>query len=115
MTELREFNPVRYHGGMDAQTKDRSVKSFLELAECRLFIGNIQAAGVGLTLTVSDWAVIAEPSWKASENLQAEDRIHRIGQNNNALIEYLVFRNSLDDKILKKHFEKWKNIEEILS
>lgn len=112
--ELREFNPVLYHGGMDAMVKDRSVKAFKEHPECRLFIGNLQAAGVGLTLTVSDWAVITEPSWKANDNFQAEDRVYRMGQNKNVLIEYLVFRNSLDDKILKKHFEKWENIEEIL-
>lgn len=63
---------------------------------CRVFIGSIQAAGVGLTLTASQNVVFAEEDLVPGNMTQAEDRAHRIGQLGSVLIQHLVFADSVD-------------------
>ena len=88
--KLVKYNPVVITGETPANKRTDLVKAFQESEKCRLFIGNIMAAGVGLTLTASDIVVFAELDWVPGNMKQAEDRAHRIGQKNNVLIQYLV-------------------------
>ena len=67
--------------------------------ECKVFIGSIQASGVGITLTASSTVVFAELGWTPAEMSQAEDRCHRIGQLDSVLVQHLVIDGSLDARI----------------
>lgn len=64
--------------------------------ECRVFVGNIQAAGIAIDLYVSSNAVFAELDWTPSNLEQAEDRLHRKGQEKTVFIDYLVTEDSID-------------------
>ena len=66
-----------------------------------IFIGQIQAAGMGLTLTSASTMVFYSCDYSMSNFDQAKSRIHRAGQKNNCLYIYLVVRNSIDGKVLK--------------
>jgi SWI/SNF-related matrix-associated actin-dependent regulator of chromatin subfamily A-like protein 1 len=78
-----------------------SVDYFQETPECRVFIGQIQAAGVGITLTASNVVIFAEMDWTHANMAQAEDRCHRIGQTKGVLVQYLVLDGSLDSHMAK--------------
>lgn len=90
---------VKLYGGMSDAEKESSVSRFQTDEYCRLFIGSIRAAGVGITLTASSNVVFAELDWTPANMLQAEDRCHRIGQEESVLIQHLVFDGSLDSKM----------------
>lgn len=86
--------------------KQNAVDKFQNDPSCKIFIGSIKAAGVGITLTASSHVVFAELDWTPAWITQAEDRTHRIGQTNSVLIQHLVLDGSLDADISQKLVEK---------
>jgi SWI/SNF-related matrix-associated actin-dependent regulator 1 of chromatin subfamily A len=108
---LKSFNPVVITGSVDSRKRHAAVDSFQNDPKCRLFIGNILAAGTGLTLTASSHAIIVEPDWVPANNIQFEDRAHRIGQKNPVLIEYLAMEKTVDIQVLKTNARKLDIIE----
>ncbi len=97
---------VKLDGRTPQEARQAAVDKFQTDDSCRLFVGSIQAAGVGLTLTASSHVVFAELDWVPANVSQAEDRAHRIGQKNNVLIQHLVLDESLDAKIAKTIVKK---------
>lgn len=96
---LSEYNPLLILGGIRAEERQRAVEAFQNDPKHRVVICSIGAAAEGITLTASDIAVFVELDWRPSKLSQAEDRIHRIGQKNSVLIQYLVFEGSIDANV----------------
>jgi SWI/SNF-related matrix-associated actin-dependent regulator 1 of chromatin subfamily A len=82
-----------------------SIDSFQTNPKTTLMICGIQLAQ-GITLTASPHAVFAELDWVPGIITQAEDRLHRWGQNDNVLIQHLVVDGSLDAKMAKTLIDK---------
>ncbi len=97
---------VSITGKTPVEERGAIVKQFERDPSVRLFIGNIKAAGVGITLNASSTAVFAELDWVPANLSQAEDRLHRIGQQNNVLVYHIVFERSLDAKMAQTVAEK---------
>ena len=94
---LAEFpDAVSITGDTPMQVRQDAVDRFQSDESCRLFVGNIQAAGVGLTLTASSHVIFAELDWVPGNVSQAEDRCHRLTQVNSVLVQHLVLEGSLD-------------------
>ena len=108
-----EATAVVVQGGMADTEKQEAVDRFQD-GVADLFIGQIQAAGVGLTLTRSSLVVFAELPWTPAEVCQAEDRAHRIGQQNSVLVQHLVYAGSLDARIAEVLVSKQQVLDESL-
>lgn len=90
---------VVYNGKMNAKQKDAAQKAFIENPNIMVFIGNIIAAGVGLTLIVSHTIIYNNISFVPGENRQFEDRAYRIGQTKDVNIYYQMFRGTQYEKM----------------
>lgn len=86
--------------------RQANVDRFQASPDCLVFLGGIQAAGVGLTLTAASHVVFAELDWVPGNMTQAEDRCHRIGQRDMVLVEHLVLEGSLDARMAAILVEK---------
>jgi SWI/SNF-related matrix-associated actin-dependent regulator 1 of chromatin subfamily A len=104
--ELAAYNPLALTGDTPLPLRQSYVDTFQTDPHTQVFIGNIQAAGVGLTLTAASHVVFAELDWVPGNVTQAEDRAHRIGQTNSVLVQHLVLEGSLDARMAKTLVEK---------
>ena len=101
--------------GRDNQTKRQdAVDRFQDDSSVRVFVGSIQAAGVGLTLTAASLVVFAELDWVPGNMSQAEDRVHRIGQSDSVLIQHVVVDGSIDATMAHTLVAKQTNIDAAL-
>jgi SWI/SNF-related matrix-associated actin-dependent regulator 1 of chromatin subfamily A len=70
--------------------------------DCQVARLSIGAANSGLTLTAAHTMLFASLHWVPSEICQAEDRCHRIGQENKVDIRYVIAKGTIDDKMFAK-------------
>lgn len=110
---LEEFRPIVITGQTHMQDRHALVQLFQTDETRRVLIGQIQACGVGFTLTKATRVVFVEYSWVPAENEQASDRAHRIGQRDHVFVQYLVYRNSIDRKVLETVLKKRKVINQL--
>ena len=109
------LNRIAEHFGKQAVTLDGSssktqrqhaVDQFQENEKVKVFVGNVKAAGVGITLTASEAVIINDLSFVPGDLSQAEDRAYRYGQKNNVSVYYPIFENTIEgaiyDIIIKK-------------
>jgi SWI/SNF-related matrix-associated actin-dependent regulator of chromatin subfamily A-like protein 1 len=87
---------VKVDGSMSKAQRQHSVDSFQENDKVKVFVGNIKAAGVGLTLTAGEAVIMNDLSFLPSDHAQAEDRAYRYGQKNNVLVYYPIFENTIE-------------------
>ena len=83
--------------------KDRAaeVARFQNDPECRVFVGQIAAAGLGITLTAANMMVFYSLDYSMSNFDQAKARIHRVGQTKRCHYIYLTCTGTVDRKVLR--------------
>lgn len=103
---------VKLYGGMTDAQKDASVKAFQE-GPARVFVGQVSAAGTGLTLTASSTVLFAELDWVPGNIIQCEDRCHRFGQKRSVRVFHLTVKGSIEARMVHALVEKQKVIEAV--
>jgi SWI/SNF-related matrix-associated actin-dependent regulator 1 of chromatin subfamily A len=105
---------VCIRGGMSDKQKQHAVDRFQEDDSCMVFVGQIKAAGVGLTLTKAEIVIMNSLDWVPGNHEQAEDRAYRIGQKETVNIYYMLIDGTIDTLVWKILNEKKKVIGTIM-
>ena len=90
---------VYLDGSCNKVQRQFAVDQFQDNEKIKVFVGNLKAAGVGLTLTSAEVVIMNDLSFVPAEHAQAEDRAYRYGQKNNVLVYYPIFENTIEGVI----------------
>ena len=96
---LGRFGCVRIDGSVGEQDRVQAIQDF-QNGSARVFIGNIRAAGTGITLTAASEIVVFEPDWSPANNAQALMRVHRLGQTQTVRARFVALANSIDVNVI---------------
>jgi SNF2 family DNA or RNA helicase len=107
--EKYKKNSVTLDGRMSKDRRQESVDRFQNDDKIKIFISNIKAGGVGITLTAAETVIMNDLSFVPSDHSQAEDRAYRYGQKNSVLVYYPVFENTIE-RIVYNILQKKKGI-----
>jgi len=97
--EKYKKNSVTLDGRMSKEKRQESVDKFQTNDKIKVFISNIKAGGVGITLTAAEAVIMNDLSFVQADHSQAEDRAYRYGQKNSVLVYYPVFENTVEMQI----------------
>ena len=104
------------NGNVPPEKRQDKVDMFQQDSKIKLFIGQIQAASTGITLTASHTVIFTEWGLTVSQMEQACDRIHRIGQESDrCLIYYLVVKDTIDEDPIANLGSHYADIEAVLN
>ncbi len=97
---------VKLDGKMSKPQRQHSVDEFQNNEKIMVFVGNLKAAGVGITLTAAEAVIMNDLSFVPSDHSQAEDRAYRYGQKFSVSVYYPLFENTIEgiiyDILMKK-------------
>ena len=113
--ELAEYEPLIIVGDTSLKERDDCVEQFQKNPTKRVFIGSIMACAEGLTLTASSTVIFLELLFSPDKMCQAEDRVHRIGQEDKVKIYHLVLNGSIDANMVHILVRKQRYIEKTLN
>ena len=107
--EKYKKNSVTLDGRMSKDKRQENVDRFQNEDKVKVFIGNIKAAGVGITLTAAEVVIMNDLSFVPADHSQGEDRAYRYGQKNSVLVYYPVFENTVE-KIIYNILQRKKGV-----
>lgn len=99
----------------DTVDRRNELKRFQEDPECVVFIGSLQAAGLGIDLTAASVVILYDRWWNAARENQAIDRVHRIGQKWGVHVFKLISKGTIEEKIDRMIMRKGQLMEEIVT
>ena len=104
-----KISVVRVDGSTPLPMRQKAVEDF-QAGKFTVFLGGLKPCGVGITLTRASKVAFVELDWLPGQMEQAEDRAHRIGQEETVLVFHLVIEGSLDEYMAKRLIEKQEKI-----
>lgn len=110
----RKLRCVTLSGEDSIEERQKSVDCF-QGGGADIFVGNIKAAGVGITLTAATNVFFADLDWTPATHDQAMDRCHRIGTTGTVNVRYYVARDTVEEDIMAMLASKRRVIEKVLS
>lgn len=107
-------NSVYLDGSCSPKQRQDAVDRFQNDEKVKVFVGNMKAAGVGITLTAAEAVIINDLSFVPGDMSQAEDRAYRYGQKNSVSIYYPLFDNTIEGLIYDIVNVKKQNISTVM-
>ncbi|KAH9815599.1 P-loop containing nucleoside triphosphate hydrolase protein [Melampsora americana] len=109
--DLKGWRVCRIDGSTSQDERRTQMKDFNQNHGpdgCSLFLLSTRAGGVGINLVAADTVILFDSDWNPQQDLQAQDRVHRIGQTKPVLVFRLVSGNTIESKMLQKASQKRK-------
>ena len=102
-------------GGQTPEEREASKEAF-QNGDVRVILCTIAAGGIGITLTRAATAIFLQRSWSMVDNLQAEDRVHRIGSEIHDKIEIvdIIANGTLEERQRLVLGGKQERLEEVM-
>lgn len=110
---LSDFGAVTLYGETPAVKRQRRIDKFQTDPKCRVFIGQLQAAGTAITLTAAHRVDVLQESYVPGENAQAILRCHRRGQTKAVTVRFFGCARSIDAEISKAHMRKTEELAKV--
>ena len=104
---------VKIDGSVGDKARGEAVEAFQTNPEVKVFIGNIIAAGTGITLTAAPYLDMLESDWTPANNAQALKRVHRIGQTQHTHVRFISLAKSIDEQVSESVARKTRAITEV--
>lgn len=108
-------NIVQITGEESSKSKAALISTFQNSPGSMIAICTIGAVGTGVTLTAASTGIFVEIDWIPASVMQAEDRLHRIGQKNNVTIYYFTYPDSLEAYITRKMLRRKEKIQRFMN
>ncbi|MCB1112024.1 MAG: DEAD/DEAH box helicase [Chlamydiia bacterium] len=94
--------------------RGEQIRRFNKDPQCEVFVGSLQASGLGVDLTAGSVVIHYDRWWNAARENQATDRVHRIGQTRGVQVFKLVTKNTFEEKIDQIITRKGRLMEEVV-
>ena len=99
---LRGWNVCRIDGSVKADDRQAQIDAFNSDPEHKLFLLSTRAGGLGINLTAADTVILYDSDWNPQQDLQAQDRAHRIGQTRPVIVYRLATKGTVEQTLLEK-------------
>lgn len=113
-TAFRKYGAVTLYGNTPTAKRQLNIDKFQNDPKCRVFIGNIGAAGTGITLTRAHEVAFIEADWVPANNAQAAMRCHRVGQTKPVRVRFFSCAGSVDEDVMRVVVHKTREIAKII-
>lgn len=111
--ERKGITVGKFIGETNNIERSRIISEFQD-GKIQVFAGTISAGGVGITLTAATTVIFVDRSWSNALNLQAEDRLHRIGQKSAVQVIDIIANDTIDARRIKTIQQKWAWIKRLI-
>ncbi|MCJ1395053.1 hypothetical protein MMC18_007934 [Xylographa bjoerkii] len=92
----------RIDGGVKQDERRQQITDFNTKKHVKLFLLSTRAGGQGINLTAADTVILFDSDWNPQQDLQAQDRAHRIGQTRPVIIYRLATKGTVEQTLLEK-------------
>ena len=100
------FSYLRLDGQTDIQTRQQLIDQFTNDTSIPVFLLSTRAGGMGINLTAADTCILHDLDFNPFNDIQAEDRVHRIGQHKLVTVIKMVTEDTVDADIYKMQERK---------
>lgn len=99
---FRDFTFVRLDGRTRCETRQRYIDQYNADPDLFIFLLSTRAGGLGINLTAADTVIIYDSDWNPQNDLQAQDRCHRIGQTRPVIVYRIVSAGTVDQFMVER-------------
>jgi SNF2 family DNA or RNA helicase len=96
------YDTCRIDGNTKMQERQESIDRFNSSPDCFCFLLSTRAGGLGINLASADTCILFDSDWNPHQDLQAQDRCHRIGQKRDVAVYRFITAGSVEIDVMEK-------------